>query len=95
MLILISTLAFGAEEEIPVSEVPEKVLATVGSRWAGYTIGRVEKEGRCYELELKDSSGNHLEVEISSRGRVLEVEPYEEEDEEDKKDERSDKDDKD
>jgi hypothetical protein len=85
--LLIVTLVFAEEErEIPLSEVPEKVLEVAQEVVPGIELIEAEieetKEGVIYEVE-GTLEGKWYEIEISADGKVLEVEREHRDDEED------------
>jgi uncharacterized membrane protein YkoI len=66
-----------AEERIPLSAVPQKVLAAVRTRFPGAEISGAEKEmeeGKVrYEINLKHK-GQKIDAEFSPEGEFLEME---------------------
>lgn len=70
-LLALSATALAHDEYV---ELPREVLATLDARWPGAEILESEFDDGEYEVELRTTSGQCLEVELSSSGRVLEVE---------------------
>jgi hypothetical protein len=97
MLMLNLSLVYGeTEEEIPLSEVPAKILEAAEKAVPGieFTEAEIEKtdDGVIYELEgiLNEE---RYEIEISAEGKVLEVELEDEDDADNNSDDDNDDDD--
>jgi hypothetical protein len=80
-------LAGKKDERIPLEEVPEKALAAAKAAVEGIVlteaeIEKVKKDLVVYELEGV-AAGVKYEIEVTSEGKVIEVEEDDDEDEED------------
>ena len=84
------------EEEIPLSEVPEKALEAAKKAVPGIRLTEAEfektSEGEVYEVE-GTLDGVEYEITISADGKVLEVEREDEGEDDDDEDGEDDKDD--
>jgi hypothetical protein len=85
LIIIGATVALSAtEREIPLSEVPEKILEAAQRAVPGIKLTEAEveetKDGLVYEIEgMVDDK--EYEIEVSADGEVLEVESVEDDDE--------------
>jgi len=93
----------GAEEEIPVKNLPKAVVAAVKALYPNGTITEAEKDTEdgkvVYEIEVT-SGGKEIDIELTADGKVLKIESDDgdeegEEDEDDAEDEDEDDDDDD
>ena len=80
-------LAGKKEERIPLDEVPENVIAAAENAVEGITlteaeIEKVKKNIVIYELEGV-ADGVKYEIEVTSEGKVIEVEKDDDDDDED------------
>ena len=77
LLLAPSSLSAGDEVEIPLTDVPEVVLAAALDAMPGIELTEAEFEmergQRIYELEGR-LDGVEYEIEVSSAGEVIEVE---------------------
>jgi hypothetical protein len=90
MFLVWTTIALsGTNEEIPLSSVPKKVLDAAKKAVPGIKLTEVEIE--VYELE-GILNGKEYEIEVTSDGKVLEVEIEGEIDEDGDKDDHDDDD---
>lgn len=80
LIFALSTAAF-AEKELPVAELPAAVRSAVEARWPGAQILEAEREHGRYEVEILAADGQRLEVELSKKGVIREVEADDDEDE--------------
>jgi len=81
LLALFPVLAYG--KDIPLSEVPKVVIEAAKKAIPGFEIHKAEKErewGRLvYELEgVSTADGERYEIELTRKGKVLEIEKGEE-----------------
>lgn len=67
-----------SEIEIPVSEVPAKIVSIVQNALPGITLTEAEKETRdetvIYELEGKLINGKEYEIKIAADGTIIKIE---------------------
>ena len=91
----------GTEKEIPLSEVPDGILAAAQDTIPGIELTGAEVEetdkGLVYELE-GTLNGEEFEIEIAADGTVLDIDSEkdgDEDDEDDEEDEDEDEDDED
>lgn len=75
-------------DEVRVA-LPAAVQATLDANWPGAQILEAELDDGKYEVELRTASGEKLEVELSKKGRVLEVERDDDDDDDDRRSRRS------
>jgi len=82
----IGVLAKGQEKEVPLSQVPEDVIAAAQKAVEGINIEEAEVEEEdgvlVYELE-GTAQGKEYEIELTADGKVLEVEQEDDDDDED------------
>ena len=67
-----------AQSEIPIDEVPAAIVAKAETTIPGVTFHRVSTELEdgvlIYEFEAFNSAGQHVEVDITERGAIQEIE---------------------
>ena len=67
----------GAEEEVPVKDLPKAVVAAVKALYPNGTITEAEKDTEdgkvVYEIEVT-SAGKEIDIELTADGKVLKIE---------------------
>lgn len=84
VIVLSSAIALSAcsdksnEVEVPLSEVPANIIATVQNTLPGISLSEAEKETKddtvIYELEGKLINGKEYEIEIAADGTIIKIE---------------------
>ncbi len=69
------------EAEIAVGDLPTAVAAAVASGWPDAALLEAEREGTAYEVEIRTSAGEHLEILLQADGTVIASSAEGEEDE--------------
>lgn len=76
------------EEKVQLKDCPEAVQATLKKHLDNGTILEIEKETAkdgtvTYEAEVKRQNGTVFEIEVSSNGKLIEIEEEDDEEDED------------